>query len=130
MDIRKTVLKETGIVAIGELLCSAVMVGVFAAFGYFSLKVLLSALVGSIVITMNYFFMAVSVSVASDRAKDGEVEQAKKMVQISSTVRLVCMGVILLAGILLGANVLALVLPLVFLRPILMLAEFFRKKVD
>ena len=52
------------------------------------------------------------------------------MVQLSSTVRLVCMGILLFAGIKLGANVLALVLPLVFLRPILMVAEFFRKKGD
>ncbi len=130
MDSRKIVLKDTVIVAGGELLCSAVMVGIFAAVGYFSMTVLLSALAGSIVITLNYFFMAVTVSLAADRAKAGEVDKAKKMVQLSSTVRLVCMGVILFAGIKLGANVIALALPLVFLRPILMLAEFFRKKVD
>lgn len=130
MDLRKIVLKETAVVAVGELVCSAVMVGVFAAFGAFSAAVLLSALAGSIVITLNYFFMAVTVSLAADRAEAGDVEQAKKMVQLSSTVRLVCMGVILLSGIALGANVIALVLPLVFLRPILMLAEFFGKKVD
>ena len=50
------------------------------------------------------------------------------MVQLSSTVRLVCMGVILFGGIKLGANVIALVLPLVFLRPVLMVAEFFWKE--
>lgn len=130
MDSRKIVLKETAVVAIGELICSAAMVGVFAVFGSFSLNVLFSALAGCAVMTANYFFMAVTVSLAADRAKTGEVEQAKKMVQLSSTVRLVCMGVILLTGILLGGNVIALVLPLVFMRPILMLAEFFRKKVD
>lgn len=130
MDSRKNILKETAIMAIGILLCSAVMVGVFAAFGAFSMTVLLSALAGSVVITLNYFFMAVTVSLASDRAEAGELEQAKKMVQLSSVVRLVCMGVILLAGIKLGANVVALLLPLLFMRPILMLAEFFRKKVD
>lgn len=130
MNSNKILLKETAIVAIGELICSAVMVGVFAAFGYFSMAVLFGALAGCAVMTANYFFMAVTVSLASDRAEAGEVEQAKKMVQGSSAVRLVCMGVILLAGIKLGANVIALVLPLVFMRPILMLAEFFRKKVD
>ena len=130
MDSRKIILKETAILGIGELLCSAVMVGIFAAFGYFSGAVLVSALAGCIVITVNYFFMGVVVSLASDRAKAGEVEKAKKMVQLSSVVRLVCMGVVLLAGIKLGANVIALVLPLIFMRPILMLAEFFRKKGD
>lgn len=130
MDSRKIVLKETAIVAVGELLCSAAMVGIFAALGQFSLKVVLSALAGCAVMTANYFFMAVAVSLAADRAEAGEVEQAKKMVQLSSAVRLVCMGVILFGGIKLGANVIALVLPLVFMRPVLMVAEFFRKKVD
>lgn len=130
MDSRKIVYKETAVVGIGELICSAAMVGVFAALGYFRVNVLWGALAGCIVMTLNYFFMAVTVSLAADRAEAGDVQQAKKMVQMSSTVRLVCIGVILLAAIKLGANVIALVLPLAFLRPILMLVAFFRKKGD
>ena len=130
MDIRKTVLKETAVVAIGELVCSAVMVGIFAALGRFSLTVLFSALAGCTVITVNYLFMAITVSLAADRAEAGDATKAKNMVQLSSTVRLVCMGFLLFLGIKLGADVVALVLPLVFLRPILMVAEFFGKKVD
>ena len=128
MDHRKTVLKETGAVAVGELVCSALMVGVFAALGYFQMNVLWGALAGSIVMIANYFFMAITVNLAADRAEKGEVTQAKKMVQISSTVRLVFMGVALVVGIKLGANVIALALPLAFLRPILVVTEFFRKK--
>ena len=130
MDSRKIVFRETAIVAIGELICSGIMIGVFAALGYFQWNVLWGALAGSAVMTANYFFMAVTVSLAADRAQRGEVEQAKKMVQLSSTFRLVAMGLILFLGIKLGANVIALVLPLAFARPILMLAEFFRKKGD
>ena len=130
MDSRKVVLKNTAIMALGELICAAVMVGIFAAFALFSITVLLSALIGCIVMTLNYFFMAITVSVAADRAEAGQVDKAKKMVQLSSTVRLVCMGVVLLAAIKLGANVVALLLPLLFMRPILMVAEFFGKKVD
>lgn len=128
MDPRRVVLKETAIVAVGELLCSAVMVGVFAAFGFFQLNVLWGALVGSLVMTANYFFMAITVNLAADRAEKGEVQQAKKMVQLSSTVRLVAIGVAMVVGVKLGANVIALVLPLAFLRPVLMVTEFFRKK--
>ena len=47
-----------------------------------------------------------------------------------STRQLALMGVLLFAGIKAGGNVIALVLPLVFLRPVLMLTEFFRKKGD
>ena len=39
-------------------------------------------------------------------------------------------GIALVVAIKLGANVIALVLPLAFVRPILLLAEFFRKKGD
>ena len=130
MDSRKIVLRETGIVAIGEFICSAAMVAVFAALGYYESRVLWSALAGSLVMIVNYFFMAVTISLAADRAERGDVQQAQKMVQLSSTVRLVLMGVALFVGVKLGANVIALALPLVFARPILMLAEFFRKKGD
>ena len=59
-----------------------------------------------------------------------KIEEGKKMVQLSSTVRLILLGLLLFAGIKLGGNVIALALPLVFVRPILMLVEFFRKKGD
>lgn len=130
MDSRKIVLKETAIVAVGELLCSAIMVGVFAALGYFQFPVLWSALAGSLVMTANYFFMAITVNQAADRAEKGEVQQGQKMIQTSSVVRLVAMGIAMAVGIKLGANVIALVLPLAFLRPILMITEFLRKKGD
>ncbi len=130
MDSRKIVYRETAIVAVGELVCCAAMVGIFAALGYFQMNVLWGALAGASVMIANYFFMAVTVSLAADKAQEGQTQQAKKMVQVSSIVRLLLMAVVLLAGIRLGANVIALVLPLIFVRPILMIAEFFRKKGD
>jgi len=130
MDSRKIVYRETAVVAVGEVILSAIMVGVFAALGYFKMNVLWGALLGCCVMIVNYFFMAVTVSLAADRAQRGEVQQAQKSVQLSSTVRLVLMGVVLVVGIKLGANVLALLLPILFARPILLLSEFFRKKGD
>ena len=130
MDSRKLVLRETAIVAIGELICSGAVVGIFAALGYFQMRVLWSALAGSMVMIVNYFFMSLNISNAADKAEKGDVEQAKKMIQLSSTVRLLCMGIAIAIGIKLGANVVAIVLPLAFLRPILMISEFFRKKGD
>ena len=130
MDSRKTVYKETAIVAVGELILSAAMVGIFAALGFFKMNVLWGAVAGCAVMIANYFFMAVTVSLAADQAAQGNVKSAKSMVQLSGLVRLVVMGVVLVAAIKLGANVIALVLPLAFVRPILLLAEFFRKKGD
>ena len=94
MDSRKIVFKETAIIAVGELVCSGIMVGVFAALKLFQWNVLWGALAGSAVMIANYFFMAVTVSLAADRAERGEVEQAKKMVQTSSVFRLLAMGLV------------------------------------
>ncbi len=130
MDSRRIVFQETAIVAVGEVLCSAIMIGVFAALGYFQMNVLWSAIAGCGIMTVNYFFMAMIASLAADRAEKGDTQQAKKMIQLSSISRLVLMGLALFVGIKLGANVIALVLPLLFVRPTLLVAEFFRKKGD
>ena len=130
MDQRKVVLQESAAMAVGELICSALTVAVFAALGYFRMNVLWGVLVGSLIMTANYFFMAVTINLASDKAEAGQVKQAQNMVQISSVVRLLCMGAALVLGIKLGANVVALLLPIVYFRPILMVWEFFRKKGD
>lgn len=130
MNSRKIVFQETGIIAIGELICTGAMVGVFAALGYFTMNVLWGALFGAFVTIANYFFMAVVVSLAADKAHAGDVQQAQKMVKLSSAVRLLAMAAVLFVAIKLEANVLALLLPLLFERPVLMLAEFFRKKGD
>jgi len=130
MDSRKIVLKETAIVAVGELICSGAMIAVFAALDRFEMSVFWSALAGSLIMIANYFFMAVTVSLAADRAQQGQLEQGQKMIRLSSTIRLLVMAAALLIGIKLGGNVIALALPLTFARPVLMLSEFFRKKGD
>ncbi len=130
MDTRKIILRETAVVAAGELICTAIMLGVFAALGCFSVGVVLSGLGGCAIMIVNYFFMAVTVSLAADKAQCDQVQQAQKMVQLSSVVRLAVMGAALFVGFRLGANPIALALPLLFVRPVLMLWEFLRKKGD
>ena len=76
MDSRKIVMKETAVIAVGELILSGIMVVVFAALGYFQLNVLWGALLGCVVMIANYFFMAVTVSLAADQAERGEAQQA------------------------------------------------------
>ena len=128
MDSRKIVIKEAVTVAVGELLLSAIMVGVFAALGYFRLTVLWGALAGCAVMIANYFFMSVTVSLATEKAAKGDVQKAQKMIQQSASIRLLVMGVALVVFLKLGANPLALLLPMLFARPILTLWGFFAKK--
>lgn len=130
MESRKNALKEVLVIAVGELVCTSIMLAIFALLGYFSARVLFSGIAGAVIITVNYFFMAVVVELAADRAEKGQVEHAKKMISLSSLVRLLCLGIALYVGIKLGANIVVLVLPLVFVRPILLVAEFFGKKGD
>ena len=89
MDSRKIVFKETAVVAVGEVILSAAMVGVFALLGYFQMNVLWGALTGCCIMIANYFFMAVTVCLAADRAEQGNAKAAQNMIQLSGIVRLV-----------------------------------------
>ena len=128
-ESRRLVLKETAIIAIGEVLCVAVMCGVYALLGKFNLSVLLGGLVGMVFATGNFFFMAVAATLAADKAEAQDVEGGKKLMKSSYPIRML----VLAGGLILCAksgvfDVLALVLPLLFVRPVITLAEFFRKK--
>ena len=133
MDSRKIVLQETAVVALGEAICCGVMIGVYAAIGYFELRVLWAALAGFCITVANYFFMAMVASLAVDRAEKGETAQAKKMIRLSMVIRFACLGLAVFVAYKLGINgpsLIALALPLLFVRPVLLVKEFFRKKGD
>lgn len=129
MDSRKIVLKETAIVSIGVAACVTVMIGVFALLGYLDIKVILGGIVGGMLAILNFFFMAIIASLAADKAAQQDVEGGQKMLRGSYPIRLLLLAVILFACAKSGIfNVIALVLPLLFVRPTLTIAEFFRKK--
>lgn len=128
MDSRKVVFHETGIVAVGVVLCSAVMVGVFALMKMFDLSVLWGALMGTVLTVLNFFVMAICASLAADKAAAGDVRGAKGLISASQTGRYVVLALLLFAcGVSGFFNVFALVLPLVFVQPTITIAEFFRK---
>lgn len=129
MNTRKFILRETLLLAAGELLCSAAMVGLFALLGYFDGKVVLGAVFGSILAVGNFFFMAITSDAAADRAADEQdVKQGKSLIRASYRVRLAVIGVLLFLLAKSGTcNLLALVIPLFFTFPVLMVIEFFRK---
>lgn len=128
MDSKKIVWQETGIVAAGVLLCTGLMVGVFAMVGKYDLSVLLGGAVGALLAVGNFFFMAVGISLAADKAENQEVNAGKLLARNSYLIRLLVLAVLLFACAKSGIfNLFALVLPLVFVRPSLTIAEFFRK---
>ena len=128
-ESRKFVFKQTGIVAIGEFVGVALMFGVYALIGKWSVAVLLGGLVGLLVATGNFFALAVAATLAADKAEAGDSLGGQKLMKSSYPIRLLAMAAVLILCARSGYfDVLALVLPLLFVRPVLTAAEFFKKK--
>ena len=131
MDSRKIVLKQTGIVAAGQALCTGAMLGIFALLGAFDRAVLLGGIFGAIVAIGNFFFMAVAAMQAADKAEQQNVQGGQATIKSSFLLRMVVIFILLFALVKSGlCNVIAVVLPLAFTRPILTISEFFRKSGD
>ena len=131
MDSRKYVLQQTGIIALGELVGVVAMLGVFFLLGRFDTTVLLGGIVGGVAATLNFLFMAIGAMAAADKAEAQNVNGGKATIKTSYILRTVVLFVVLFAFAKSGlCDVFAMVLPLVFVRPILTVAEFFRKKGD
>ena len=95
METRKIVLRETGIIAIGECVGVAVMIIIFALLGQFDRSVVLGGLIGGILSILNFFLMAVNANDAADKAINQDVKSGKAMLQFSYAVRLAMIFVIL-----------------------------------
>lgn len=129
MESRKIVYHETAIIAAGVALCTAAMFGIYALTGRLSMGVLLGGLAGAVLSIGNFFFMAMGTSLAADKAERQDVKAGQLLVRNSYMLRLVVLFLILFACAKSGVlNLFALVLPLVFVRPALTVADHFRKK--
>ena len=128
MDSRKLVLRETAVVAIGQVVCVAAMIGICALMGIYSRAVLLGGIFGGILAVLNFLFMAISAMMAADKAESQNVAGGKATVQLSFILRMAVLFITLFALIKSGlCEALPAVLPLVFTRPIISVGEFFRK---
>ena len=129
MEDRKFILKETAIIAVGVSVCVAVMIGIFALLGYFDLKVLVGGIIGGVLAVANFFAMAISASLAADKAENQDVKGGQAVIKGSYALRMAVMALVLFAFAKSGlCNVIALVVPLIFVRFTLTLAEFFKGK--
>lgn len=124
----KVVIRETVAVSVGVISLSAIMAGIFLVLGYFKTNVLWGLLTGCLVAILNFLLLAATATVAADKATHSEARQAQKLMRFSSVTRLAVMGVVLGVCLKLGANPLALLLPLLFTRPVLVLLGFIGRK--
>lgn len=129
MESRKFVICKTLLILLGQAVCVAIMLGIFYLLGRFDRSVVLGGIFGGLIATANFFFMAVGATLAADKAEKQDVKGGQATIQASYIGRLVMMALILFALVKSGlCDVFAVVLPLVFTRPILTLSEFFRKE--
>lgn len=129
MDVRKMVLKETGIVAIGECIGTAAMFGIFALLGKWDSAVFIGGLIGSAAAVLNFLVMAIGVNRAADKAVAQNVAGGQMTIKASYMIRMLLLFLILFAFAKSGvANAIALVVPLIFVRFTITIAEFFRRK--
>ncbi len=131
MKGKNIVFRETAVIALGMVICVGIMLGVYGLLGKLDSPVLLGGLAGGVVSILNFFFMAVCTSLAADKAQAQDVKGGQALLKTSYLVRIILVFVILFACIKSGwCSLLPTVLPLVFVRPILTVAEFFRKSGD
>lgn len=128
---RKEVLKQTGIIAIGQAVGTAVMIGVYALLQKLDMSVAWGALVGNVLAIGNFFVMAVVATLAADRAEKQDVEGGKKLVKASYPLRFLVLAGVLALCAWKGKEIfdlLALVIPLAFTHLTAMVLGFFKKK--
>ena len=131
MNSKTIALRETAVVLVGEVVCTAAMVAVFALLGKYDTSVLLGGAVGAVLATLNFFIMALSTTAAADKAVTQDVKGGQALIHISYIGRMAALFVLLALFAKSGKfHVLTLVLPLVFVRPVLSIAEIFKKKGD
>lgn len=118
-------------VSLGVLCLTAVMLGVYAIIGRFTLRVLIGAAFGAFMSCANFLALTITVSRASDRAQGGDPAKAKMAVQGSSVLRLLVLAAVYI--VVLKAKFcdpIAAILPLVFVQISISVTEFFRKDGD
>lgn len=128
-ETKNPVLMQALRVALETLILLGVMVGIFALLGRFSLKVLYSGALGWLVTNLNFFAMCLSVLIHTSDSTAGAAQAAAK-VRISYTLRTVVIFVALFLLLKTGwFQPVALLVPLVFVRPCLMVDQLlFRKE--
>ena len=132
MEAGKAVKREVCRVAVGSLILTAAMLGVFALIGRTEISVLLGGLYGCAVAVGNFFFLGVTVRRIADTENADDPEQiayAKLKMRSSYIARTVVTGGLLIVGLaVLKLNWIACLVPLIFPRITRLAAQLFEKR--
>lgn len=123
--IDATVLKETGFIAAFTIILSLLMQSVFLIIGKWDYTVLLGNLLGYLAAVGNFFLLGLTVQSAVEK----ETKEAKNLMKLSSTLRLLMMFVIAIIGYVVPVfNIIAMIIPYLFPRIALAVRPAFLKK--
>ena len=123
--IDSTVLKESAYVALFTLVLSVFMQAVFLIIGKWDYTVLLGNLLGAVAAAGNFFAMGITVQNALGK----EEKQAKNMMKLSQTLRMLALFGVAVAGYLVPVfHTIAVVVPFLFPRIAVALRAIFIKK--
>ena len=123
----RTVLRETGYIALFTLILSALMQAVFLVIGKWDYTVLLGNLLTGAAAVANFFLMGQTVQAAAGR----EEKDARQMMRASQGLRMVGLFAVLAVGVILPCfNTVAVILPVFFPRIAVMLRQLLLKKED
>ena len=129
MNSKQFALRETIPVIIGEVVLTGIVVVIFALLGKYDSTVLWGGIVGAVLATANFFLMALGTGLAADKAQQQDVKGGQALVYLSYSGRMIGLFLVLVLCAKSGyCNVLSLVIPLAFVRPILTIGEIFKKK--
>ena len=125
MKNKNPIVVQTLRILIGMVVCLGLMLGVYALIGKFDLFVLFGGIVGTILAVGNFFFMAIGLFNLTDGTS---AEKIKLRTQSSFLVRTLAVGGLAAVAIYFGGcDPLATLLPLLFVRFVIMVEQFILK---
>ena len=126
----RAALRQLLIVAAISAGLTALMLGVFALIGRFSMNVLAGGIVGWLISIVNFFALTVTVSNAADAAeKGGNTKGAAMQIQASGTIRLlILLGIYVLLFMTTSIDRIAALAPLILTQAAIRLYGFFGKE--
>ena len=126
---KHSILKETAKIGLGMSICVACMIGVYALIGKYDLSVLLGAIVGGALAMGYYVSMVICADIAAKKALQQDVKGGEALMRVAHIVRMVVLfGAWVLCALTKRFDLIALVLPVVFVRPIMGVVDQLSRK--
>lgn len=125
----RRIAKESALFAICEAAFCAILMVILAFVYKFDLSVVLGAVAGWVIALAYYASIIICVNLAAEKAKMQDVEGGQKLMRMSYSLRMIGVFLVLVLCAITGIfDILALALPMLFVRPATALADALQRK--